>query len=316
MISVIIPVYNTALLIERAIRSVLSQKNIAELEIIVVDDCSTDQTPDVIRSIKDPRIRMISQPENFGPAAARNRGLMEAAGEYFAYLDGDDYWEETFLSKTRDFLDSHPETIAVSVMQCHKIPGKSPRIVPGNIEIGEAVVLDDFYGFWAEHSHVCTGSVLMRTAAARALGGQREEFRICEDLEFWLLIAAHGKWGFLPEILFISDGGAVTLQQGWLEKNRKRWQTTPTVEEWESRIVSHSGNHLPASFESVRGRIARNLCYSHIMAGKTELARQEIKTYGRNFPRNGINRLFRIMALSGILWKLFCCFLRKREFTR
>ncbi|MBQ8211618.1 MAG: glycosyltransferase family 2 protein [Treponema sp.] len=81
MISIIIPTFNTAVLIERSIRSVLNQKNISDFELIIVDDCSTDDTLDVVHSINDPRIRIFRQRENRGPAAARNRGLSEAKGE-------------------------------------------------------------------------------------------------------------------------------------------------------------------------------------------------------------------------------------------
>ena len=96
MISIIIPTFNTALLIERSIRSVLNQKNISDFELIIVDDCSTDDTLDVVHSINDPRIRIFRQRENRGPAAARNRGLAEAKGVDELYLwvqpiDGNHY---------------------------------------------------------------------------------------------------------------------------------------------------------------------------------------------------------------------------------
>ena len=316
MISVIIPTYNTALLIERAIRSVLNQKNVSDFEIIIVDDCSTDDTLEVVRSIGDSRIRIFNQPENKGPAAARNRGLKEARGEYFAYLDGDDHWEPEFLTKTSSFLDQHPETVAVSVMQCHKIIGKEPAIVPVETGVESAVILDDFFEFWAKHCHVCTGSVLMRTDIARSLGGQREDLRICEDLEFWMLLETQGKWGFIPEVLFTSDGGIVTQKQGWLEKNMRRWQSAPSVSDWESRIVAQYKENLPASLEYVRGRIARNLCYSHIMADKVVLARHEVISYGKMFPENKINFLFRVMAFTKWSWHCFAFILKKREFSR
>jgi len=79
MISVIIPTYNTALLIERTLRSVLAQ-SCQDLEILVVDDCSTDTTLDVVRSIGDARIRILRQPENRGPAAAAIALAKEANG--------------------------------------------------------------------------------------------------------------------------------------------------------------------------------------------------------------------------------------------
>ena len=259
MISVIIPTYNTALLIGRTLRSVLDQ-SCQDFEILIVDDCSTDDTLDAVRRIDDPRIRIFRQEENRGPAAARNRGLSEAKGEYCAFLDGDDYWEPDFLKETSAFLDGHPEAVAVSVMQCHKIIGKKPMTAPRDTGVTKPVVLEDFFAFWGKFNHVCTGSVLMRTAVAQQLGGQREDLRICEDLEFWSFVATQGPWGFIPKILFTSDGGVVTKKQGWRQKNKRRWQSAPAVEEWAKRSVGQFKGNVPASFAAVLGRIARNLC--------------------------------------------------------
>lgn len=120
------------------------------------------------------------------------RGLCEARGEYCAFLDGDDYWAPEFLNKTSAFLDAYPDAVAVSVLQYHKIIGKPPVITPHDTGITQAVMLENFYEFWAKYNHVCTGSVLMRTATAQSTGGQREDLRICEDLEFWALLATYG----------------------------------------------------------------------------------------------------------------------------
>ena len=316
MISVIIPAYNAALLIERAISSVLGQNGVADYEIIVVDDCSTDNTVEVVESIQDERIVLLRQTENRGPAAARNCGLKEARGEYCAFLDGDDFWEPDFLRETSSFLESHPDVVAVSVMQRHKIIGKPPAISPRDTGITESVVLDDFFAFWAKYNHVCTGAVLMRTEVVRGVGGQREDLRICEDLEFWAMLATRGPWGFIPKVLFTSDGGAVTKKQGWLAKNRKRWASAVPVVEWERRL--HNG--IPASsmsgYRALRGRISRNLCYSLLLAGKTELARREVLDNGRDFPNNRLNRLFKFAAHNGVLWVIFCKALLIRELLR
>lgn len=66
--------------------------------------------------------------------------------------------------------------------------------------------------------HVCTGSITIRIDIARQAGGMREDLRQCEDLEFWAYLATFGKFGFIPEVLFVSDGNAVTRSQGWIDK--------------------------------------------------------------------------------------------------
>ena len=316
LVSVIIPTYNASLLIRRAIESVLTQQGAFEVELLMVDDCSTDDTVSVVEGMKPANLRVLRQERNQGPAAARNRGLREAKGEYCAFLDGDDYWETSFLAETLGFLEAHPECVAASVMQCHKIIGKEPSIAPQNTGVTEPIVLSDFWEFWGRYNHVCTGSVLFRTDVTRQIGGQREELRICEDLEFWAMLATYGKWGFIPKVLFTSDGGAVTRSQGWLEKNMRRWQSAPSFKEWRKRIDSSPSQLKTPAMEAALGRIARNLCYSHIMAGKTGLAREETRQYGRLFPRNRVNKLFRIMASTAVTWRLWCALLKRREFKR
>ena len=119
-VSVIIPTYNLKLLIERALLSVIHQNGGHEIEIIIVDDCSTDETLSIIESLYCPFVKIIRQKRNQGPAAARNHGLAIAEGDFCAFLDGDDFWEPDFLNETTAFLKSHQEAVAVSVMQCHK----------------------------------------------------------------------------------------------------------------------------------------------------------------------------------------------------
>ncbi|MBO4637373.1 MAG: glycosyltransferase [Clostridiales bacterium] len=99
-VSVVIPVYNVGPYIGDAVRSVCDQ-TFSDLEIIVVDDCGTDDSMDRVRRIatEDPRIRIIKNPHNLGLAGARNRGLSEAAGDYVYFLDGDDMIVPDAISK-------------------------------------------------------------------------------------------------------------------------------------------------------------------------------------------------------------------------
>ena len=221
-VSIIIPTYNAAKLIERTIQSVMKQNGGHSLEIIIVDDNSTDDTITTVEKIACPAVKILRQDSNHGPAAARNRGLDAAIGDFMAFLDGDDFWEPDFLNETTTFLKNHPEAVAVSVMQRHKTFNGKDFIVPNPPPAQQSVLLDDFYDFWAKYNHVCTGSALIRTAIAKATGGQREDFRVCEDLEFWAFVATFGPWVFIPKVLFTSDGGTITRDIGWRKKARKR----------------------------------------------------------------------------------------------
>lgn len=111
-VSVVIPLYNKGHCISRTLNSVLAQ-TYQNIEIIVVDDGSTDNSPEVVKTFKDARLILITQ-ENKGPGAARNAGLRRATGEYIVFLDADDEWAPNFLQEGVDFLDSHEEVSTIS----------------------------------------------------------------------------------------------------------------------------------------------------------------------------------------------------------
>lgn len=103
LISIIVPVYNAAGFIRETIDCVLSQ-DLKDWELLLIDDCSTDESAALISTYEDPRVRLISQPENKGAWAARNRGLKEAQGRYIAFLDADDLWEPDKLSRELAYM--------------------------------------------------------------------------------------------------------------------------------------------------------------------------------------------------------------------
>ena len=182
--------------------------------------------------------------------------------------------------------------IAVSTGQIHKFPGKKDFIIPrilrnNSSNYDKPILLENFYEFWAEYNHVCTGSVLMRADIVKKTEGQRVDLRITEDIEFWAYLATFGKWGFIPKILFVSDGGEISRQQGWQKKNRVRWASATNMEDWERRIIQNMPDHLFASYQKARGRIAKRLAYSMILSGRGSQAKTMVNEYGTIFRVTG-----------------------------
>ena len=107
LISVIMPVYNAAGTLHRALRSVLRQ-TLTDFELILVDDCSTDESADILRSYQalDNRVRIFSTTKNSGPGVARNVGLKNARGRYIAFLDSDDFWMRNKLERQVRIFDN------------------------------------------------------------------------------------------------------------------------------------------------------------------------------------------------------------------
>ena len=317
-VSIIIPNYNGALLVSRCLDSVFNQNGNFDLEVLVVDDGSTDNSITLLEGYNAPL--KILQQKNQGPAAARNKGIKNATGKYLAFLDADDYWEPAFLKETVAFLETH-RALAVSVGQVHKIIGKEVKIMPQLLNTNQLTskkgfLLDNFYKFWAQHNHVCTGSVLMLTEIVKQTGGQRPELRITEDLEFWAYLATYGHWGFIPKVLFVSDGGEVTKEQGWVAKNKKRWASAPNISLWEERIVKNIPNEYLESYNEAKKPILKNLTLSMLYSNRTDEARQMVINNRNTFSNDKVSKLLKFGSYSLLSWNLLATFLMFRENNR
>lgn len=106
LVSIVMPSYNTAKYIKESIESVRNQRY-TDWELIIVDDCSTDNTDEVVKKIVDNRIRYLKNDKNCGAAVSRNRALREAKGRWIAFLDSDDLWMPDKLEKQVAFMKQH-----------------------------------------------------------------------------------------------------------------------------------------------------------------------------------------------------------------
>lgn len=262
-LSVIIPVYNAMPLLRRCLESVLSQTTEYEYEIVLVDDGSSDASFDIILEYQTKYDNIIlHQQQNAGPAEARNKGVELAKGEFCAYLDADDYWKDEYIEKSVDFMRNHADCVAVTVGQRYDKMGVEMRRHPAFITDAEArqrfereftkeynescgltkaFEIEDFYRFWREWEHVGTCSTTIRRKTLIECGGQRSGLRICEDMEFWPYVASYGKWGMIPDVLYVSDGGAMVSLQGWA-KYVKRFTNVPMYDEWFKRLRTRLTN--------------------------------------------------------------------------
>jgi hypothetical protein len=199
-VSVIIPAYNAAATIERALDSVRAQSGVG-VEVIVIDDCSADDTIDVVKNAirPDENIRLLRMPGNGGASAARNAGIREARGRYLAFLDADDVWLPGKLMKQVAAIEADPE---VTVVTCNSqmtsvsgVPLKEGHVNRPPASGAEAWKTLLVYNF------LPTPTILTRTALVRELGGFDEALAVGEDLDLWIKLAVRGKVAVLPEIL-------------------------------------------------------------------------------------------------------------------
>lgn len=192
-ISVIIPAYNASSTINSTIQSVLLQ-SFSDFELIVIDDGSTDMTAEIVRDIKDSRIKLFSD-RNCGLSVARNRGIEQAVGEYLAFLDADDLWTEDKLEKQLMVLEANPKAgVAYSwtsyideednlLYNCY------PTSFQGNV-LGKLLLTNFLHN---------GSNPLIRSSAVQSVGKFDPELKSGEDWDYYLRLAASYSFVVVPE---------------------------------------------------------------------------------------------------------------------
>lgn len=198
LVSVIIPTYNRASTICAAIDSALAQTYSA-VEVIVIDDGSTDHTHQLLQSYQQDRKIVYLRQDNGGAAAARNRGIGLARGEFIAFLDADDRWSPEKLTKQLPLFENQFVALVYSDMQfVGKRAGLYAQILRNGYQRGgvlPALIQENF---------VPTSSVVVRSAALRTAGfflDDRRRVPIGEDYYLWLHVAVVGQFDYVSEPL-------------------------------------------------------------------------------------------------------------------
>lgn len=200
-VSVIIPTFNRARMVVRAVASVLYQTS-ADYELIVVDDGSRDDTQGRLRPFRDKIISLV-HPRNMGVSAARNTGIRAARASLVAFLDSDDYWLPEKLEKQTAFFRQFPGAVACQAEEYwvrhgrHVNPRKKHRKPSGDIfEPSLKLCL------------VSPSAVMLRRSLIDEVGFFDESLPACEDYDLWLRIASRYPVHLIPEYLLVKEGGS------------------------------------------------------------------------------------------------------------
>jgi glycosyltransferase involved in cell wall biosynthesis len=230
MISVIVPTYNQSRYLAQAIESVWAQ-DLEDIEIVVVDDGSTDDTDAVLSGMRrDPRLRCFRQ-QNQGPAAARNRGIRESRGELIAFLDSDDCWQPGKLKAQLAALERTGRRFSYTGSQIIDASGAVLAHQPAAEDDGKFSQL-----IWG--NRFSTPTVLVQRSLLDECGWFDESLRTGEDWDLWLRFSSRGPGACVPEPLVSVHG-------------TQRWQADPL----QLDALEHSINKvLIRMFELVAAR--------------------------------------------------------------
>ncbi|MDX3906472.1 MAG: glycosyltransferase family 2 protein [Pigmentiphaga sp.] len=197
-ISIILPTYNRAPYLTPSIKSVLNQTWDGDLEMIVVDDCSNDNTEEVIAALDDARVSYIKSRKRTGAASARNTGVRASTGEWIAFVDSDTIWYPEKLAKQVTAISDASNDYALVYCRLRKQKGNDWEVHPTRVHSGavyEQLLFDNF---------IDTPSVLMKRKAFEAVGGFDARLPRFQDWDLFLRVAQQGEVLGMEEVLFDS----------------------------------------------------------------------------------------------------------------
>ena len=201
LVSVVIPTFNRAAAVIRAVRSVLAQ-TISEIEIIVVDDGSTDNSVELLRHEFGTQIKLLCLPRNHGVSYARNRGIELSRGAFVAFLDSDDLWLPEKSARQIAFMQVRPDLLISQTDEIWIRHGK--RVNPCRHHLKPSGSI------FTECLSLCVVSpsaVMMRRRFFAKIGLFDEQLPACEDYDLWLRTACRYPIALLPEKLVTKFGG-------------------------------------------------------------------------------------------------------------
>ncbi|WP_284010719.1 glycosyltransferase family 2 protein [Haloarcula pelagica] len=276
-VSVVVPTYNRADTVGRAVESALAQ-TVTDIEVVVVDDGSTDDTAAVVTGIDDERVRYLAHERNRGRSAARNTGIEAARGEYVAFLDSDDRWLPGKLDRQLaelsrrppewigvycEFLTPKPSALGRLVDWLSREVFATPRALEGGRELAREILT----------VNVLMGpgsTLLVEREALRATDGFDEELVDHEDWDLVLQLLDHGKIAHVDEALVVvpSSGGDPSPEE--LVRNKRRFlaRHADRIREFEAegtRIRRVHELHIVAVFFQ-NGRFRDGLAYLQLDA--------------------------------------------------
>ena len=185
--SVVIPLYNKEAYVAKTLNSVLNQ-TYQNFEVIIISDCSTDNSLGVVKAVHDHRIKIIEHSENKGLSASRNTGISAATHPYIAFLDADDYWDSTYLETIRNLVKEYPDE---SVFATHYRENfKSKLFIPKSkfpqSAKGKSGLVRDFFVINLGRLILTQSCIVVHKSVFKKVGYYDEDVTFAEDIDFYI----------------------------------------------------------------------------------------------------------------------------------
>ena len=287
--TIILPTYNRAAALPRAISSVMAQ-NEQDFELIIIDDGSTDNTREWLATLDDARIRVVRSEHNQGPSAARNIGINMATAPMLAFLDSDDIYCKERLSVPLAIFERDPDVICIlsSALKEDKHGNTTAALLP-NVKLAsgafEWAMICDLVG-------VESTSISVRTEHARKIGGFCSDLRRTEDREFLIRLSRLGAAQILPNVLW-----------------QKTWSVDGASNQWAT-----AGRDLVSYFRERTEYLSRYRKVGQYLA--TKILMMHIRHHDVKSLMGDTLRFYRVGLLNGGIAQLWRNHLQVKKYRR
>jgi glycosyltransferase involved in cell wall biosynthesis len=287
--TIILPTYNRAAALPRAISSVMAQSE-QDFELIIIDDGSTDNTREWLATLDDARIRVVRSEHNQGPSAARNIGINMATAPMLAFLDSDDIYCKERLSVPLAIFERDPDVICIlsSALKEDK-HGNTTAVLLPNVKLAsgafEWAMICDLVG-------VESTSISVRTEHARKIGGFCSDLRRTEDREFLIRLSRLGAAQILPNVLW-----------------QKTWSVDGASNQWAT-----AGRDLVSYFRERTEYLSRYRKVGQYLA--TKILMMHIRHHDVKSLMDDTLRFYRVGLLNGGIAQLWRNHLQVKKYRR
>jgi len=220
LISIIMPTYNRAHLLMRAIKSILKQ-TFKDFELLIIDDASTDNTEEIVYSFHNPKIIYMKSYKTMGAAAARNKGLKEARGKYIGFQDSDDEWMPDKLHKQLNILQHSSAEVGAVYCAYKRIDvGKNECTYLPNCGIREGNIHKDLL----DHNFIDLPTTLIKRSCFDRVGFFDPDLPRLQDWELWLRLSKLYDFKFINQVLvniYVTSDSITANEQAGLVAYKK-----------------------------------------------------------------------------------------------